>query len=274
MPNGAKSNSSPAASTTTAPEPIADVLARLPFAQRAARLAAMSPEEKAAYDRHLDAQRAAQDQDLARREAADEQRRKAKLVESLTADLGPRYHPARCSLDTFRVQDTKAQGPVLARLQALAESLDVTTADGSGLVFIGGVGTGKDHLAAALLYHAAGTFGLTCKWVNGRSTFQASRDAMTRDTTESELIRPLVAPAVLCISDPIPVGGVLTAWNADLLYRVIDERYRQIRPTWLTLNVRSTKEADERLSPPVWDRLRDQCEVIECLWASYRRERR
>ena len=209
------------------------------------------------------------------REEADRERRgRLKLVETLAADLGPRYSPARASLDSFQVRDGKTQAPVVARLRQLAGRLDKLTADGVGLIFLGRVGTGKDHLAAALLYIAAREFGLDSRWVNARSTFQQSRDAMAQDRTEADLIRPLVKPSILCLSDPLPIAGTLSAWNVDLLYRLVDERYRQYRPTWVTMNAESADEADDRLSPPVWDRLRDQAEVIECKWESWRKERR
>jgi DNA replication protein DnaC len=267
-------NSSPADS---APESIADILARTPFTQRRQVIAAFSDAQRAEYDAMQAAQIVEREEQQKRFEAAQEKQRRTRMVESLAADMGPRYSPSRVSLDTFQTEggkDGKAQSLVIIRLREIAAKLDAWVADGRGLVFIGSVGTGKDHLAAALLYHAASAFGLTCKWVNGRATFQASRDAMSSDKTEADLLRPLMSPTILCVSDPVPVGAALTPWNADLLYRVVDERYRHCRPTWLTLNVKNAEEADQRLTAPVWDRLRDQAEIVACFWDSYRRERR
>ena len=256
------------------PELIVEVIERMPWVERVKRIAAMTPEERAVWDRNVEEERVKLAERDERERLESERRRRAMLVQTLATDLGPRYSPERATLDGFQIHDGKRQTPVVNRLREISAKLDMFADDGGGLVFIGSVGTGKDHLAAALLYVAAGRFGLSCSWVNGRAVFQASRDAMTNEVSEAELLRPFLKPAILCISDPVPVSGALTAWNTDLLYRVIDERYRYMRPTWMTLNVRDAAEADARLSPPVFDRLRDQAEIVSCFWASYRKERR
>jgi len=139
---------------------------------------------------------------------------------------------------------------------------------------MGSLGTGKDHLAAAMLYEAAQRFGIASRWVRGRATFQASRDAMANDRSEEELLGPMMKAAILCISDPAPGAASLSSWNVDLLFRVIDDRYARRKPTWMTLNARDVTEAGQKLTPAVWERLRDQAEVIRCLWESRRREAR
>src|SRR5262245_3453215 len=93
----------------------------------------------------------------------DRHRLRPQAVARLAADLGPRYAPERASLAMFRVYHP-AQGAVLDRLRRLADCLAELAAAGSGLVFLGTVGTGKDHLLAAMLYQAARQ-GLSCRWV-------------------------------------------------------------------------------------------------------------
>ena len=201
------------------------------------------------------------------REAVD---RSGWLV-NLERELGPRYGRNRVSLDTYSVYDEE-QRKVIKRVREIESKLEAMIADGAGLVLFGWVGTGKDHLAAALLYSAVRL--TSCKWANGRKVFGESRDRIKEERTERELIDSLTRPGVLCISDAIPIEGRQSDWNTDLMYRVVDERYHLLRPTWITANVRDTDDAQARFTQPVWDRLRDQAELIPCFWSSFRRERK
>lgn len=54
------------------------------------------------------------------------------------------------------------------------------------------------------------------------------------------------------------------------LYRIIDGRYRQQKPTWFTVNVASAAEGEQQISGPVFDRMRDNAVAVFCNWPSYR----
>ncbi len=220
---------------------------------------------------------------LARRQAAppmdqadrEYAARKTRLrVHNLALQLGARYSPARVSLDRFRIYHD-AQKPVLDRLRALAPRLVELVGQGRGLIFFGPVGTGKDHLLAALLYAVAEAIveEKPCHWVNGQEVFGQSRDRMKADLLEGELIQELARPQVLAISDPVPAVGELSAWNVGLLYRVLDRRYREMKATWASLNALSVEDADAKLSAPVFDRLREGAELFPCFWPSWRERR-
>ena len=207
----------------------------------------------------------------AAREANDRHRREVETAESvakLARRLGARYSPDRVSLDRFETHHP-AQPPVLARVRAIALGVGEFVASGRGLVLYGSVGTGKDHLLAALLY-AASAAGLSADWTNGLEMLGIFRDAMGSDELEGSLIARFAGPAVLGIRDPLPPVGESSSWRTETLYRVLDARYRRMRPTWMTLNVISIDEADRALSAPVFDRLRDDAELLRCFWPSYR----
>ena len=51
----------------------------------------------------------------------------------------------------------------------------------------------------------------------------------------------------------------------------IDRRYRDLKATVMTLNVATRKEAEDRLSPNIVDRLAHGAMAIHCNWPSYRR---
>lgn len=204
-------------------------------------------------------------------EGADKQRIR-QLVYDLARDLGARYSESRSSLDAFEVYDD-AQKQIVSRLRSVVANIAELVASGTSIIFVGTVGTGKDHLLSATLY-AAARAGLGCRWVNGQEVYGQFRDRMDSGDTEEELLRTLVRPQVLGISDPIPAVGSPSAYNSSQLYRLVDRRYRMMRPTWVTLNSRSSEEAMEKLSAPVFDRLRDGAVILPCMWPSYRARRR
>ncbi len=56
-----------------------------------------------------------------------------------------------------------------------------------------------------------------------------------------------------------------------MMFRIVDKRYRENRPTWLTLNVSSGAEAAERIGVQTYDRLRHSAMGLFCNWPSYRK---
>ena len=68
-------------------------------------------------------------------------------------------------------------------------------------------------------------------------------------------------------------GVELIAFEAAMLVRVLDGRNRAKRPVWVSINVRSIREADELMGPAVVDRLRPGSIAAYCDWPSYRRPR-
>ena len=142
---------------------------------------------------------------------------------------------------------------------------------GRGVVLFGPPGTGKDHLMAGLMVAAIREGGFAVNWQNGMDLFGRVRDAMDTDTRERDIIRDFTAPDVLVISDPVPPWGDLTQFQAAFLFRVIDARYRQKVPTWVTANFTNGDEAGGRLGTQVLDRLKDGALSIYCNWESYRK---
>jgi DNA replication protein DnaC len=207
----------------------------------------------------------------AQQEREVEERRRNGLVWTLAAQLGRRYTPDRACLDRYEVYHP-AQREVLNRVRGLMGQWPKRLEDGDGLVFYGTVGTGKDHLMAALLYHAAGAHGFSCAWINGLELYARFRDAIARagKETEKAILARLVAPQILAIADPLPPSGGPTSWNLQQLYRLVDRRYSARRPTWVSLNVDSVEDADRMLTEPIFDRLRESAEIFPCFWPSYR----
>ena len=225
----------------------------------------LTPAEQQAED----AERFARDEAERAQEAAAERAKwVSNTLERLDKAVGPRYRGA--TLDTYKVTND-AQRAVVAALRGYADDTRSKARAGCGVVLFGSVGTGKDHLLIALARIAIERHAADVEWIRGADLFGQFRDAMDTDTAEEFIIAPLVKVGVLILSDPIPAAGSVTPFQADILLRIIDERYRAMRPTWVALNVACGAEADQRLGAQVADRMRDGALCLFCKWESYRR---
>lgn len=209
-----------------------------------------------------------QQYEAARKKLAEHLARAEAIKKDIARAIGPRYSPDRATFDGFECTRPD-QRAVVNRLCEFALSIHDQVAAGRNLILFGTVGTGKDHLLAALLYAAADA-GFASHWINGLDLYGSWRDQIDAGASESSMVRVYAEYPILAISDPIPPLGSPSAWNVGQLYRIIDARYRAMRPTWLTMNSSGDADAETNLSVPVFDRLKDDAEVIQCRWPSYR----
>ena len=181
--------------------------------------------------------------------------------------MGKRY--GKCGLANYRC-DHEAQRTIVDRLKRFVEEMQDNVESGCNALFIGPPGTGKDHLMAALVKSAFAK-GYGVEWFDGSVLFADARDRIEVGGTEQDFIRRFVTPGVLAISDPLPPIGNVTDFQRLLLFRIIDRRYRDQKPTWMTMNVKDREEAEKRLSPNIVDRIGEGAAVLVCDWPSYRR---
>lgn len=194
------------------------------------------------------------------------QERQAKWL-ALADGRGQRYR--ECTLHNFRCT-VERQREVVNDLIAYCRDMPARVREGGGLLLYGPKGTGKDHLMAACMRAAITTYGLSVRWENGQDLFGQIRDRIDQEQSEASLVRSLVYPQVLAISDPLPVFGDLSQHQANMLFRVIDGRYSARRPTWVTMNIQGPAEFEVRIGAQIADRLRDGAVSLPCNWASYR----
>ena len=189
---------------------------------------------------------------------------------ALATSLGQRYSIDRVALENYKVYDPR-QGPALERIRRIGATIKEFVEEGRNLGLFGTVGTGKDHLLAYLLYQAAAA-GFVCRYVNGQELFSRFRGTMGDGALETErtLLKEFSSPTVVAISDPLPPAGKLSDWNRQVLYRLLEARYRARQPTWITANITSESNADESFTEAVWDRLQDDAELFFCDWPSFR----
>lgn len=235
--------------------PIGDLLQ-----ERMQALINISPEKAAA----IDAENAAREARLI------EQRRQQRLSEFL-ASIGKTHRPCRLSnFDAVKPSQKEA----LSALKDYANTLPERIDNREGVVLFGPVGTGKDHLAVSLAGIAVQHHDQRAMLVNVQDWFGAIRDGMDTDQQERNLLRELTAPDILILSDPLPPFGPLGQHMATMLYRLVEQRDSLGRLTWVTVNVSTDAEADERFGAATWDRICHRAWKIHCNWPSYRKPAR
>lgn len=218
-----------------------------------------SPEYVAEAEKHAADQKRAETE----RAAAEIKLRRA----DLWRDRGRLYE--HCTLENFQAT-VPAQVDVLERLRAYGGTLAEKVAAGIGIVLTGPSGTGKDHLFAAL-FEATLRLGFTLKWTSGAKLFMRFRDRIggIDAVAEARMIREYTDPDVLVLSDPMPVIGALTTYQAQVLYDISDTRCNHAKATWVTINASGREEAESRLGPQIVRRLCDRALSLACNWARY-----
>jgi len=186
--------------------------------------------------------------------------------------FGRRYHPSLVSLDKYTVY-AQTQPAALAAVRKARAEIAAIVDRGQPILFYGTWGTGKDFFMANLLY-AACTVADRVEWFSAQEIYGEFRDAMSSKRLEKHILRPMLIPNVLGISDPIPPAGTPSPWNALSLYRVLDHRYRRRLCTWMTLNADNREEARRKLTPAVFERMIHEAIVVPCFWPSFREEAR
>ena len=196
-------------------------------------------------------------------------------LKCLISQIGERYW--NCSIENFELSSDVAvmskQSSVLSKLKSYSTEIGDQIKAGIGVAMFGTIGTGKDHLLVSLLISAVHA-GFSVQWRDGMALTRDFRSVIDGDQSEASVLGPLISCDVLAISDPIPPTGALTPFSKEKLFAVVDRRYRDTKPTWLTMNVTKRSEADDRLSPQITDRITDYGLTLSFDWPSHRLSRR
>lgn len=185
-------------------------------------------------------------------------RRVEGLHDFLTSQLGARYR--NCSFSNFECLND-GQRRVVARLQAV----DLK----SSIVLAGPCGTGKDHLLSALARRACDA-GLVVVARNGAEVFADIRASIANNQPEDSVVEPLVNADVFVLSDVSQAGIALTPFQLQTLYRIVDYRYREMKPNWISTNCETREQLADNVGHAIADRLFHGAMIQKCAWDSYR----
>lgn len=192
--------------------------------------------------------------------------------EILLPDSRNRHHQKFCQKEPCRQASKrewtwpkKINRPQIQNLFRLA-----FVADKANVIFLGGVGLGKSHLASAL-GHAACLAGHSVRFTTAVESINILTAAQINHRLKVEL-KKFLSPAVLVIDE---VGYLpIDKTGADLLFQVISQRYER-GPIVLTTNqpYKSWPKLfnnDATLASAVRDRLLHHAETVVIEGKSYR----
>jgi DNA replication protein DnaC len=161
-----------------------------------------------------------------------------------------------------------AQKSALEVAQKFHGGFDVALRDGSFLIFQGAPGTGKTHLACALLRNLLHD-GATGIYLSAIDAIRMLRESWQKgaELTELETLKKLERFDLL-VMDEI---GVQFATDAERiqLFDILNRRYAELRPTVLITNLTVT-EMQSTLGERIFDRFREVATVVTFNWPSFR----
>lgn len=180
--------------------------------------------------------------------------------------------PARFVSRTFEgfKADTPSKMHALTVCRDFAENFPENSRKGAGLVLAGLPGTGKSHLAAAILQSV---LTLDVRYITCMDLIRSVRDTWRRDSERSETqVLGYIERLDLLVIDEVGVQYG-TDGEQTILFDVLDRRYREVKPTILLTN--QDKDGFKGfIGERTFDRLVETCRWVPFDWPSYRPQAR
>jgi DNA replication protein DnaC len=177
-----------------------------------------------------------------------------------------------------------------AHLSASKFAQEYDPRDGTGLLIIGKIGTGKTHLAVGITKELILSKGISCMFYDYRELLkeiQNSYNAAVK-TTELDVLRPIFETDVLVLDE---LGAVKpTEWVWDTVSLILNTRYNDNRTTIITTNFEDQPAAGssgsvsparaasrsetlgDRIGERMRSRLHEMCRVIKMEGEDFRQK--
>jgi DNA replication protein DnaC len=213
---------------------------------------------------------------------ADPERQEGFLAASR---VPPRYE--HCTLGNFDPEQNATLRRALAQvMEYCSEFPHVGVDEGLGLLIMGDNGTGKTHLAVAVLRELTATKGVRGEFWDFHDLIRQIRSSYNPETrtTEEQVLAPIVEMDVLLLDD---LGAwKMTDWMVDTLFFILNSRYMARRPTLITTNFDDKPSARaaaddsyrrkeylvERIGNRLRSRLMEMCRIVRIEGCPDRRE--
>jgi DNA replication protein DnaC len=175
-------------------------------------------------------------QDGDRRVARCDCRLKARSQALLEAARIPKRYE-HCELSSFTT-DFPGAHPSLAMAHIAASKFaqEYDADDGTGLLLIGAIGTGKTHLGVGILKELMQSRGVACLFYDYRELLKQIQNSYNASVqaTELDVLRPVFDVEVLFLDE---LGAVKpTEWVWDTVSLILNTRYNNNRTTIITTN--------------------------------------
>lgn len=213
----------------------------------------------------------------AEKAAADAEEKAERAAELARAEMEAKMEqvavPARFVGKTFANfhADTPAQLAALTTARDYLENFAQHAKKGEGLILSGMPGTGKSHLAGAILQGLLpARVGLyaTCMGI-----IRTIRGTWRKDSerSEGEILHMLRTVPLLVVDEVGVQYG--TDGEQTILFDVLDGRYREMQPTILLTN-QDRAGLKQFVGERAYDRLTETCRWVPFDWPSYRPQAR
>ena len=196
--------------------------------------------------------RRAIDEEKARKEEA-ERNRKQRIVETRM----PLEYQTK-DFSTF-IQETDSQKAAFKLARRFVKGWEKAKAGGYGLLFLGSCGTGKTHLACAIMIELLKEYAFSYpRYYKASEIFSAVRSTYQAgaSTNEEETLKFFSSIQLLVIDEV----GVQKGSEAEkrILFSILDNRVTSNKPSILLSNL-GPKALEELLGDRLYDRIRSTC---------------
>ena len=182
--------------------------------------------------------------------------------------ITPRF--AECTLENYCTDGDQAKAKTLSKCRGYVDRFVANYEAGRSMILSGNVGTGKTHLASAMVQAVIRQHDAVAVIATAAEIIRAAKGAMDRGAgyTERDVFIELAGFDLLVIDEVGAQKG--TEYELGVLHEVIDRRYQLVLPTLLVSNL-PAPDLDRYIGARALDRLRQNGgQQVGFTWASAR----